>query len=122
MSRRRRYSTRLLLGCAFASLLATSPVLADLSTGSTAPLYSAASIVHAATQTAEALAPNTIASIYGTNLSWTTHSVIPGDLNRGTLPTSLEGVTVYVNGMMSGLFFVSSWSHTRSSRPASLSR
>jgi uncharacterized protein (TIGR03437 family) len=104
--RRRRYLTRLLFGCGFA-LSATSPVRADLSTASTAPLYSAAGIVHAATQSVQTLAPNTIATIYGTNLSWTTHAVSPGDLNGGFLPTSLEGVTVYVNNISSGLFFVS---------------
>src|SRR3984957_15739088 len=77
------------------------------STTSTNPSYSAASIVNAATQTAETLAPNTIATIYGTNLSWTTHAVTAGDLNGGTLPNSLEGVSVYVTGILSNLFFVS---------------
>jgi uncharacterized protein (TIGR03437 family) len=105
MSRSRRYTTCLLFGCL--ARFAISTALADLSTISTAPFYSAASIVHAATQTAEALAPNTIATIYGTNLSWTTHAVSSGDLNGGTLPTSLEGVTVYVNGIFCHLFFVS---------------
>ena len=37
------------------------------------PFFTAAGIVQAATQTAGTLAPNTIATIYGTNLSWTTH-------------------------------------------------
>jgi uncharacterized protein (TIGR03437 family) len=78
-----------------------------LTTVSTAPFYSTASIVNAASQLVGTLAPNTIATIYGTNLSWTTHAVTVGDLNGGTLPTSLEGVTVYVNGLLSNLFFVS---------------
>jgi uncharacterized protein (TIGR03437 family) len=109
MSRRRLYSTRLFYGCAVASfaMAAISNARADLTTASTAPSYNTASIVHAATQTVEALAPNTIATVYGTNLSWTTHGVTTGDLNGGTLPTSLEGVTVYVNGILSSLFFVS---------------
>lgn len=105
MTRSRRYTTCLLSGCL--ALFAISTALADLSTVSTAPFYSAASIVHAATQTAEALAPNTIATIYGTNLSWTTHAVSFRDLNGGTLPTSLDGVTVYANGIFCHLFFVS---------------
>jgi uncharacterized protein (TIGR03437 family) len=115
MSWCRRYTTRLLLSCvpAWFSFIAisTSPAdmttPADLTTASTAPSYSAASIVNAATQTAETLAPNTIATIYGTNLSWTTQAVTAGDLNGGTLPTSLEGVTVYVNGIAGSIFFVS---------------
>jgi uncharacterized protein (TIGR03437 family) len=106
MSRSRRHSTRLLFGCALA-LFEISTATADLSTASTAPSYSGASIVHAATQTSDALAPNTIATIYGTNLSWTTHAVATGDLRGGALPTTLEGVTVYVNGISSSLFFVS---------------
>jgi uncharacterized protein (TIGR03437 family) len=106
---RRRYTACLFPGCVIAcfTLCAVSTAPADLTTGSTAPIYSAASIVNAATQTAEILAPNTIASIYGTNLSWTTHAVTAGDLNGGTLPVSLDGVSVYVNGILSSLFFIS---------------
>jgi uncharacterized protein (TIGR03437 family) len=106
MSRSRRYSTCLLLGCIL-MLFEIPTAQPDLSTASTAPSYSAASIVHAATQTTGALAPNTIATIYGTNLSWTTHAVSSADLNGGTLPNSLDGVTVYVNGILGSLFFVS---------------
>jgi uncharacterized protein (TIGR03437 family) len=80
---------------------------ADLSTGSSAPFYTAAGIVHAATQTSEALAPNTIATVYGTNLAYSTRAVAIGDLNDGALPVTLEGVTVYVHGISSSLFFVS---------------
>src|SRR6185437_7296897 len=110
MSRQRSHNTCFFSGITSIALLAlfARPVaLADLSTASTAPFYSAASIVHAATQTAETLAPNTIATIYGTNLSWSTHAASVGDLNGGTLPLSLDGVTVYVNGITSSLFFVS---------------
>src|SRR5579863_9516508 len=98
MSWCRRHTTRLLSGCvvAWLALLAVSTSLADLTTANTAPSYSTASIVNAATQTAETLAPNTIATVYGTNLAWTTHAVTAGDLNGGTLPTSLAGVSVYV--------------------------
>lgn len=54
-----------------------------------------------------ALAPNSIATIYGTNLSWTTQPVTTASLNGGTLPTSLAGVSVYVNGILSNLLYVS---------------
>lgn len=73
----------------------------------TSPNYSQQSIVHAATQTVEALAPNTIATIYGTNLSYTTHALSAADLNHSVLPTTLEGVSVYVNGILANLFYVS---------------
>lgn len=72
-----------------------------------APFFTAAGVVQAATQTAGALAPNTLATIYGTNLSWTTHSLTAADLNEGTLPTSLDGVTVYVDNIPSNLIYVS---------------
>jgi uncharacterized protein (TIGR03437 family) len=92
---------------AISALPANLVATAALTTATTAPYYTAAGIVNAATQTAEILAPNTIATIYGTNLSWTTHAVDAGDLQGGWLPFSLEGVTVYVNGIAGSLFFVS---------------
>jgi uncharacterized protein (TIGR03437 family) len=70
------------------------------------PSYSAQSIVHAATQTVQALAPNTIATIYGTNLAFDT--IVAGNNTIGaTLPESLGGVTVVVQGLIANLFFVS---------------
>lgn len=103
---RRRCITGPLTGCILA-FSAISAALAQVSPTATNPSYNTASIVNAATQTAGTLAPNTIATIYGTYLSWTTHAVTTGDLNGGTLPTALEGVSVYVNGILSNLFFVS---------------
>jgi uncharacterized protein (TIGR03437 family) len=73
----------------------------------TAPSYTAPGIVNAATGLVGALSPNAIASIYGTNLAWTTQAVTAGDLAGGALPTSLAGVTVYVDNIVSALFFVS---------------
>lgn len=89
------------------ALLSTQTISADLSGIAGAPLYSAAGIVHAAAQTASALAPNAIATIYGANLSFTTHALSSADLVHGDLPLSLDGVTVYVNGIAANLFFVS---------------
>jgi uncharacterized protein (TIGR03437 family) len=71
------------------------------------PFFTAAGIVQGATQVAQTLAPNTIATIYGTNLSWTTHILVAADLNGGTLPTSLDGVSVYVHNIESNLLYVS---------------
>src|ERR1035438_1952896 len=104
MSWCRGYITRLFSGCMLA-FPAVAP--AQVPAASTAPSYSAAGIVNAATQVAGTLAPNTIATIYGTNLSWTTHAVDYGDLRGGTLPIALEGVSVNVNGILGSLFFVS---------------
>jgi uncharacterized protein (TIGR03437 family) len=75
-------------------------------TGS-APSYSTASIVQAASQSSGTLAPNDIATIYGTNLAFTTHALTAADLNDGDLPLSLAEVTVYVNGLQANLFYVS---------------
>ncbi len=73
----------------------------------TAPAYTALGIVNAATGLTGALSPNAIASLYGTNLAWTTQAVTTGNLVGGALPTALAGVTVYVDNIVSGLFFVS---------------
>src|SRR4051794_7583927 len=70
----------------------------------TYPSYSSQSIVNSATQTAEALAPNTIATIYGTNLAFSTS--VAGVVSGAILPSTLSGVTVYVNGTPGHLFFV----------------
>jgi len=74
-------------------------------TAVTAPSYSVASIVNAATQTAGPLAPNTLATMYGSNLAFDTAAV--STLIGGTLPTSLAGVTVSVGNIASPLLFVS---------------
>jgi uncharacterized protein (TIGR03437 family) len=104
MRRRHGYITRLVCGGIFAFSAISA---AQVPAASTAPSYNAAGIVNAATQIAGILAPNSIATIYGTNLSYNTHAVDPGDLNGGTLPIALEGVSVYVNGILGGLFYVS---------------
>lgn len=69
--------------------------------------YSTASIVNAASYSADALAPNTIASIYGTNLAYGVAAVSPGDMQGGGLPTQLGGVSVYFDGLPAGLYYVS---------------
>ena len=54
----------------------------------TNPSYTAQGIVNAATQMSGALAPNALATIYGTNLSYNTASAA-GYPDGSTLPTSL---------------------------------
>ena len=92
------------LACALA--LATG-ARADLSGAGNAPTYSAASIVNAATQLPGALAPNTIATVYGTNLSWDTYAITAADLTGGSLPQSAHGVSVFVGGLATSIFYVS---------------
>ncbi len=72
-----------------------------------APSYTLQGLVNGATQTPSALAPNTIATLYGTNLAFSTHTVTVGDLRGGLLPNTLGGVTVYVGGFAASLFYVS---------------
>jgi uncharacterized protein (TIGR03437 family) len=97
---------------AFASILFCQnlccPALYGQTTGTiTYPTYTSQSIVNAATQTAEALAPNTIATIYGSNLAFDTATVTTSNLISGDLPTTLDGVTVIVDGWLANVFFVS---------------
>ncbi|MDP9172215.1 MAG: hypothetical protein M3N54_16480 [Acidobacteriota bacterium] len=80
---------------------------ADITGSSSAPAYTADSIVHAATQVAEALAPNTIATVYGTNLSFTTRAAAVSDLSGGSLPLSLDGVAVEVGNFAASLLYIS---------------
>src|SRR5882757_1529073 len=53
------------------------------------PSYSAASIVNAADSLAGPLAPNTIATIYGTGLAYGTKWLTADDIRAGLLPTVL---------------------------------
>jgi uncharacterized protein (TIGR03437 family) len=71
-----------------------------------APNYTAAGIVNGASFT-PGLAPNTIGSIFGTNLSWDTRALQAGDISGGVLPTSLGNVEVYFEGWPAYLYYVS---------------
>ncbi len=74
-----------------------------------APLYSGLSIVNAADNHVESLAPNTIATIYGKYLAYATQSLTPNDLSGGILPIVLPGtgVTIRVGGLLANLYYVS---------------
>ncbi len=95
---------------AFRALLAGIALAAPIwATGAQvqAPSYTAAGIVSAASFSPDALAPNGITSIFGTNLSFVTGSITGRDLVDGGIPTTLAGVTVYVSGIAAGLYYVS---------------
>jgi uncharacterized protein (TIGR03437 family) len=72
-----------------------------------APYYTTASIVNAASYSASALAPNAIATIYGTNLSFVTADSSGDNMLTSGLPTTLGGVSVYISSIAAGLFYVS---------------
>lgn len=74
-----------------------------------APAYSAASIVNNANNLSGALAPNTIVTLYGENLAYTTRALMPGDMSGGRIPTALPGtgVRVLIRNIPAGIYFVS---------------
>src|SRR2546428_9585716 len=71
------------------------------------PSYSAASIVNSATNTLEALAPNAIATVYGSDLSYDTGWLTSENTRGGMLPDTLAGVRVIVAGIVTSLYYVS---------------
>ena len=71
-----------------------------------APNYTAAGIVNGASF-ASGLAPNTIGSIFGTNLSWGTQVLQASNMAGGVMPTSLGNVEVYFGGWPAYLYYVS---------------
>lgn len=82
---------------------------ADSGSNSGEPFYSSASIVNAAANIAGPLAPNSIATIYGANLSYSTRGITQQDVQGGSLPYVLAntGVRVWVNNIAAALYFVS---------------
>ncbi len=89
------------------SILAVLALAACLSAqDSNAPNYTASGIVNGASF-APGMAPNTVVSIFGTNLSWDTATVAPGDIGSGVMPTSLGNVEVYFEGWPAYLYYVS---------------
>lgn len=69
-----------------------------------APAYTAADIVNASDYSPAPFAPNSIVSLFGSNLAWDDGSV----LSTPTAPTTILGVTVFVNSMPAPLLYVSS--------------
>jgi len=74
-----------------------------------APTYSGAGLVNSADNQIGALAPNTIATLYGQNLAWGTRALTASDIGGGILPTVLPntGVFVTVGGVMATPYYVS---------------
>ena len=74
-----------------------------------APSYTSASIVNAATNLPGALAPNTIASLYGVDLAYITRAVSTDDIRAGIMPVLLPGtgVRVEIGGALAHIYYVS---------------
>lgn len=88
-------------------LIAALVLAASLSAqDANAPSYTADGIVNGASF-APGLAPNTIVSIFGTNLSWGTETVSSADFDGGIMPTNLGGVQVYFEAWPAYLYYVS---------------
>jgi uncharacterized protein (TIGR03437 family) len=90
-------------------LLLSGSAWTDHSTSGQAPSYSATSIVNAASNQANAYAPNTFVSIYGANLAFATRALGSGDISGNTLPTLLPGtgVRVWVANVPAQMYYVS---------------
>jgi uncharacterized protein (TIGR03437 family) len=74
-----------------------------------APFYNAPSIVNGADNQSGQLAPNTIATIYGTNLAYSTAAITQNEIGGGSLPTVLgtSETQVFVNNYPANLYYVS---------------
>jgi uncharacterized protein (TIGR03437 family) len=72
-----------------------------------APAYTADSIVNASNYTSGPFAPNSVLSIFGYNLSWSTAWPAFNAIASYTFPTQLAGVQVYIDNSPAPLLYVS---------------
>jgi uncharacterized protein (TIGR03437 family) len=74
-----------------------------------APRYAPEGLVNGASVTTGPLAPNTIASLYGTNLSFSTRTITFDDIRGNVLPTLMPGtgVRILIANQPASLYFVS---------------
>jgi len=74
-----------------------------------APLYSGLSVVNAADNQSGQLAANTIATVYGTNLSYATAAISSSDIPNGVLPIVLgdDETQIIIGGTAANLYYVS---------------
>lgn len=72
-----------------------------------APVYSAESIVNGANFAPGPLAPNAIASIFGSDLAWSTETLTEENTRAGVLPYTLANVRVFVGNYSAPLIYAS---------------
>ena len=75
--------------------------------GAASPSYSAATIFNTCNQAPGPYAPNSVISILGTGMAFSAQGLTSADIAGGTLPTTLNGVQVFVSGWPAPLFYVS---------------
>jgi uncharacterized protein (TIGR03437 family) len=82
---------------------------AEMNSAQSTPVYTADSIVNAADNQSATLAPNTIATVYGTGLAYGTKALTADDIRGGVLPTALPGtdVRILIGGYPANLYYVS---------------
>jgi uncharacterized protein (TIGR03437 family) len=71
------------------------------------PTYSAAGIVNASNYAPGPFAPNSVISIFGSNLARSTYALAASDIAAGMLPTELNYVRVSIQDQVVPLLFVS---------------
>lgn len=80
-------------------------VLVSKTAWAQAPAYSSSGIVNASDYSSGPFAPNSVLSIFGSNLSW--YTAVPAASNDSAAPTELAGVSVYVDNWPAPLLYVS---------------
>lgn len=73
------------------------------------PDYKVEGLVNSADNASGAMAPNTIATLYGTDLAFFTAALGAGDVRGGKIPSELplSGVRVYVGSTAAGIYYIS---------------
>lgn len=77
-------------------VLAAQLLSASTPTSRQAPIYSAATVLNAATNQVTPLAPNGIFSLYGRDLAFVTRAIGPEEIRADLLPTTLQGTGVRI--------------------------
>jgi uncharacterized protein (TIGR03437 family) len=72
-----------------------------------APTYSTASIVNAANYATGPFAPNSVVSIFGVNLAFSTAGLTQSNVVAGSLPFQLANASVYLDSVQVPLLYVS---------------
>jgi uncharacterized protein (TIGR03437 family) len=90
------------------AVLAAGPLLSDNAVSS-APFYTADSLVNCVTGEAGSYAPNSFITISGQNLSFVTRAINASDLAANSLPTALigTGVRILINALPAYVWYVS---------------
>lgn len=88
---------------------ADKPAPAEKPVKRVAPIYDAASIVNAADNQSGALAANTLGTIYGANMAYSTAAITSNDIQGGVLPVVLgtSETQVFVDNYPADLYYVS---------------